>query len=112
MNSHSRDKMAIVSCKECKKDMSDKARHCPHCGVSPSYLDRLSAKKFLCLIFVFFLSFCSIPPNLKNFAIKKCIEECSKNATKCEEECRSKTWIDGCNEHLYKLMNIQEEFIY
>lgn len=25
--------MAITKCKECGKDISDKAEHCPHCGV-------------------------------------------------------------------------------
>lgn len=31
--------MAIVNCKECNKEVSDKAQLCPHCGV-----DRPSGK--------------------------------------------------------------------
>lgn len=31
-NSLSEDSMAIRSCRECRKDVSDTARACPHCG--------------------------------------------------------------------------------
>lgn len=90
--------MAIVSCKECKKDMSDKAKYCPHCGVRNSSFEWISDKKQGCLIsllwLVLFLSFLT-PPISKDFAISECIEKCSEYATECEEKCFSRTWIDG-----------------
>ena len=30
--------MALTKCKECKKEVSDKAEYCPHCGIKKPWL--------------------------------------------------------------------------
>lgn len=45
--------MALVQCKECKKEVSDLAKKCPHCGISnPGITARKMAKGCLILIVI------------------------------------------------------------
>ena len=41
--------MALISCKECGKDISDKALTCPHCGAPTKYAQQKEDDNFIWL---------------------------------------------------------------
>lgn len=56
--------MALVQCKECKKEVSDVAKKCPHCGISnPGMTAKKMAKGCLILIVLTFIG---------GFGLSKC----------------------------------------
>lgn len=90
--------MAIVRCKECKKDMSDKAKYCPHCGVARRDWEKIFYIVFWVLLIIHYIQ---VIPAFAGYsrliAEGDCIQSCSENSKKCKSECRTKTWtwIDG-----------------
>jgi len=58
--------MALITCHECKKDISDQADKCPYCGAKPTFSGKASALRITAAVAgtIFLLSFCmrSSPP--------------------------------------------------
>lgn len=44
--------MALTTCKECKKEVSEKAKKCPHCGINKPYIKKMDAKGTLFAVLV------------------------------------------------------------
>lgn len=73
--------MAIVKCKECKRDVSNSAKTCPHCGVkNPAVTPKQTFMAFLVLFAVVLgVSQCSDDENTAETKPKISDEECMKD---------------------------------
>lgn len=50
--------MALVTCRECKKEVSETARICPHCGIKKPYIrKRTRTQSYLLIVLLFFVTY-------------------------------------------------------
>jgi len=47
--------MSLVNCKECGKEVSDKAINCPHCGFKMNLSDGMKTVNGLAWMFIIFM---------------------------------------------------------
>lgn len=93
--------MALVKCKECKKEVSDKAKLCPHCGVdSPQPYKKMSFSTklygiFLLITIIFFIKLSLDPAPKINYSYSPPLPPPSKTKEERLKERRNDVYIDG-----------------
>ncbi|WP_434525086.1 hypothetical protein [Photorhabdus asymbiotica] len=107
--------MAVIKCKECKKEVSSSAKVCPHCGVKNpgmgplEILIGLAVLAIICAV-IYYL-FGSTESNKTNSTVTtEATEEISKPAAK-EFKYASKTLKEYRNEPQYERKEIVEDYV-